>query len=577
MKKLFNHKLLIAAVASLMALSACDNDSDLVYLDKVEDITLNGTTGDIILRQDAPDALVLTVYWNSNGKISLSNPEIAAPLNALSNVMEFSDTPEFTQIATLVLEAAQCERQFTCRELNALVSQLGLQGGVKSPLYIRIRSTLAANMAPYYSDVLAMTVTPFEIDTRSAMFLDKSKNDTGRTLYSAENNHTYIGFVGVGAWENWWLREGDGHVWGNDDVTGTPFVISSASTAWNLWYPGVSGCYYTIVDIPHNEWSALLIQSLSVSGDLSGDMTYDRKTNTWSMAINSTAGDKNITISGVAVQYNQHTGDKDENAITGVTVGFSGDASALSFNPAGAGQSVTVSVPAGETALVLDLSDPTAWKLVAGGEAPGGGEQVSKTLWIAGHDDGFTQSSWTFAELLHLYNEDDKTYGGCVNFNSLWGYRIYPSNDWDPFYTMVDGGNAFEGKLATTGDGNITAPDPGLYVLDVSLSNMTYKTTTITSVGVSGINNSWEAILPMTPTGTPGEYTYTFVKTAASEWGVKVLINDSWNICFGRGTDKNEHRLYLYQEGFYGDEAMTDGATVTLTVNLIDGTYNYSE
>lgn len=576
MKKLFNHKLLIAAVASLMALSACDNDSDLVYLDKVDNITLNGTTGDIILRQDAPDALVLTVYWNSNGKISLSNPEVAAPFNALANVMEFSDTPEFTQVATLELEAGQCERQFTCRELNSLVSQLGLEGGVKSPLYIRIKSTLAANVEPFYSDVLAMTVTPFEIDMRTAIYLDKSKNDTGRTLYSAENNRIYTGFIGIGAWENWWMRESDGHVWGNDDVTGTPFVISSASSAWNMWYPGVSGCYYTVVDIPHNEWTALLVETLSVSGDLSGDMVYDRKTNTWALAINSNGGDKNITISGSAKQYNRFTGDTD-NGIPAVKVGFGGASDALTFNPAGEGTTITVNVPAGETALVLDLSDPTAWKLVAGGDAPSPGEQVAKTLWLAGHDDGFTQSSWTFSELLHLYNEDNKTYGGCVNFYSLWGYRIYPTNDWDPYYTMVAGGNAIEGNLVADGEGNIEAPAPGLYVLDVSLSNMTYKTIAISSVGVSGINNSWEAILPMTPTGTPGEYTYTYVKTASSEWGVKVLINDNWDICFGRGTDKEEHRLYLYQEGFYGDEAMTDGATVTLTVNLIDGTYNYSE
>lgn len=569
---------MLAAAALTLTLSACDNDADLVYADGIDDITLNGTTGDIVLNQDAADALVLTVYWNSNGRISLSDPRVAAPLNAINNVMEFSNTPEFATVATLQLEAGQCERQFTCRELNALVSQLGLEGGVKSPLYIRIASTLADNMPTTYSDVLAMNITPFAVDTTQAIYLDSSKNDTGKTLYSPEDNHVYRGFIGAGSWENWWLLEADGHMWGNDDVTGTPFIISTSSSAWNMWYPGLSGCYYTVVNTPTNEWSALLVQTLSVSGDINGDMTYDRKTNTWTLVINeAAAGDKTVTISGAGKLYDQHTG-TDDAAAKDVTVGFSGDATALSFNPAGAGEAVTVNVPAGETALVLDLSDATAWRLTAGGDAPAPAEEVPATLWLAGHDDGFTQSDWTFAELLHLYNEDNKTYGGCINFNSLWGYRIYPQNDWNPYYTMVAGGNAIEGKLVADGEGNIEAPAAGLYVLDVSLSNMTYKTIAISTVGVSGLNNSWDAILPMTPTGNPGEYTYTYEKTATSEWGVKILINDNWDICFGRGSNDAERgHLYLYQEGFYGDDEMPDGSTVTLTVNLIDGTYNYSK
>lgn len=577
MKRILKYKPILAAAVLSAALCACDNDSDLVYIDNIDDITLNSGAGDIVLSQDAADALVLTVYWNSNGRISLSDPRVAAPVNALTNVMEFSSTDDFARTATVQLEAGECERQFTCRELNAIVSQLELTPGVKSPLYIRIASTLAANMPVVYSDVLSLSVTPFEVDTRSAIYLDSSKNDTGKTLYSPDNNHVYRGFIGAGSWENWWLLEGDGHTWGNDGVTGTPFMISSDASAWNMWYPGLGGCYYTVVNVPGSEWTALLVQTLTVSGDLSGDMSYDRKTNTWTMTINAAAaGDMNVTVSGTGKQYDQHTG-TDDSAARDVTVGFSGDASVLGFNPDGAGEAVTVSVPAGESVLVLDLNDPAAWRLSAGGDAPAPGDEVAPSLWLAGHDDGLTQSDWTFAELLRLYNEDDKTYGGCVNFNSLWGYRIYPSNDWNPYYTMVEGGNATEGKLVADGEGNIEAPAAGLYVLDVSLSNMTYKTIAVTSVGVSGINNSWDAILPMTPTGTPGEYTFTYEKTASSEWGVKVIVNDNWDLCFGRGADKAEHRLYLYQEGFYGDEEMPDGSTVTLTVNLIDGTYNYSK
>ena len=57
--------------------------------------------------------------------------------------------------------------------------------------------------------------------------LNADKAETGVTLYSAASDGQYLGFMGVTAWYNFFMKEGDGTVWGNDGVTGTAFLMSS--------------------------------------------------------------------------------------------------------------------------------------------------------------------------------------------------------------------------------------------------------------------------------------------------------------------------------------------------------------
>lgn len=547
--------------------TACDNDGDIIYTSGSDDLTIAGDTKDIVLSADALDALVLTLYWNDNGKLTTSDDRVDAPANMTQNIIELASDPEFVNKTDIAIEKGIYEYQFTCRDLNATLTKLGFTPGEAAPLYIRIRGTLADNIPSKYSDVLTVNVVPYKIDTTIGFYLNAAKEDTGKSLYSPEDNHVYSGFIGAGAWENWWLKEGDGTLWGNDGETGTPFVISSKSTAWNFWYPGISGSYYTVVNTLKSEWTALLIESLTVSGDLAGDMTFDRKANQWSLHATGKGGNATITIAGSGKQYNATTGTDDAAAVSH-TVSFGGDAAALSFNPDGSSASITLAVPNGEFDLILDLNDPKAWTVYAG-TAAAPVEKPAELLWVVGHNDGIT-GGWNFDSWLRLYNEDSQNYGGVLNINSLWGYKLYKEVDnWDDCWSMVDGGNGFEGKLEKNGPNNIWAPDPGLYVADVSLTGLTYKLTAIQSVSYTGLNDDW-SLSPMTATDQPGVYTATVTKSANTPWGVKVVINENWDIAFGGGSGY----LRLYQDGFDGDNELANGP-YTLTVNLLEGTYSY--
>lgn len=560
----------IAALAAAAAgtLSSCDKDGDTIYTNGAPDAELEGSATEIVLDVNKLDALVMTVYWNENGDISLSDPRVEAPDYANSNVLQMASDADFSNVVEETMAGGVYQRQFTCRELNNLVSRLGMEGGVEAPLYVRIKSSLGANLTPKYSNTLVYSVTPYLIDMTVGFVLDASQNDTGRTLASPESNGIYSGFIGAGSWENWWLREGNNTVWGNDGVTGTAFVMGNNTTGldvWNFWYPGMSGCYYTVVNTTINEWSALYISELKLGGDITGDMVYDRKANHWTYTFNATAGTVSVTLTGAGKQYNAATG-TDDAAAADTPAAFSGSADNLEFGQTAS--PVTLSIPAnGETTITLDLNDPLKWTLKA--EAGGSGPVVvvPPMIYLSG-----VYGEWNFDYYLKLYNEDNMTYGGALPVNSEWGYKIYTeAENWDNFYSMVAGGTGFEGKLEANGDNNIAAPEPGFYLFDVSLSGLTYKVTPITSVSYTGLNDDW-SLSPMTATEIPGVYTAEIEKSANTPWGVKIILNENWDLFFGGNGTPGE--LVLYRDGFEGDNDLPNGKH-KLTVDLTKGTYSY--
>lgn len=565
----FNKYIAAAATAAvLLGAYSCDKDGDMIYTDGPDKAEVSGVASEIVLDKDHLQSLALTLYWNENGKISLSNPLVAAPDGSAANTVQFSADPEFATVVDDNVESGVYYRQYTCESLNNLVGRLGLEGGVKGTVYIRVKTVLGANIDPKYSDVKVVSITPYFIDMSVGFVLDASQNDSGRTLYSPASDGVYSGFIGAGSWENWWLREGNNTVWGNDGVTGTAFVMGNNTTGldvWNFWYPSPSGCYYTVVDTRANEWSALYIGELTLGGDLSGAMVYDRKTNKWTYTFDATPGTINVTIGGTGKQYNAATG-TDDAAATDATVGFAGTSGALTFGQSA--QAIAVEIAAaGETTLTLDLSDPRAWTLTAGEGSAAPVETVPPMIYLSG-----VQPDWDFSNYLKLYNEDNRTYGGALEVNSEWGYRIYTEPDaWDNYWTMVDGGTAFSGQLVNNGEGNIPAPEAGFYLFDVNMGDLTYKLTPVTKVSYTGLNDDW-SLTEMTATGEPGVYTAQFEKTANTPWGVKIVLNDNWDLFFGGNGTPGE--LALYRDGFEGDNELSEG-THTLTVNLSKGTYSY--
>lgn len=193
-------------------------------------------------------------------------------------------------------------------------------------------------------------------------------------------------------------------------------------------------------------------------------------------------------------------------------------------------------------------------------------------VWLSGHDDAVS-GSWHFNNYLRLYDEATKSYAACVQFASKWGYKIYnTSGEWHDCWTAASGATAQSGKVEFDGKTNIPAPDDGLYVLDFSVAQQKYKTLAVNKVSYAGLNDDW-SITDMSLSETPGVYTATVTKSATTPYGVKILINGSWDYFFGGNGNAGE--LCYKHDGFEGDNGLANGQYV-LTVDLINTTYNYA-
>lgn len=557
---------LLSGVMTL-GLISCDSDIDPVYVQTPDDISLGGASGDIVLTPDNPQALAMTIYWSGDGRLALSDTLLQAPVNAADETIQLSRDENFTTTIDLSVEKGVRSRQFLCEELNSLLGRLGFEADVKAPLYIRIRSVLAANMQPTYSSVLKVMVQSYRIHLILGTVLDKDWNETSMKLASPEENGIYQGFMGVNGWMNWWFREANNVVWGNLGEAGKTFHASSADDHWNFWFPDPAGCYFTTLNTQEGWWSALHIDNLNVGGDLNGEMTYNMKANQWIMPVNlPSASPVTITVSGKGSLYNKET--TDMGPAVAKNVAFGGDSGNLTFGETGS--TITVTLPAGETNLVLDLSDPMALKIGAGEAAPE--PEAEPRLYFSGlvNWDGFD-------DYISLYDEGSLAYGGAHWVDSEWGYRAYPQADWSPAYKAADGAASLSGNLILAeSDGNIPAPEKGLYVMDFKMKDLTYQLTKVEAVTFTGLNDDWSEHQMTQSPDNPEVFTAEFVKEKETPWGVKVLINHDWSLFFGGG---NGNLLLGHSDattGFDGDNALTVGETYILRVDLGTQTYSYS-
>lgn len=548
-------------------LVSCDSDIDPVYVQPSDEVSLGGASGDIVLTPDNPQALAMTIYWSGDGKLALSDTLLQAPVNAADETIQLSKDETFTTTIDLSVEKGVRSRQFLCEELNSLLGRLGYEAEEKAPLYIRIKSVLAANLEPSYSSTLKVLVQSYRIHLTLGTVLDRDWNETTMKLASPEENGIYQGFMGVNGWTNWWFREANNVVWGNLGQDGMTFHASSADDHWNFWFPDPAGCYFTTLNTQEGWWSGLHIDNLSVGGDLNGEMTYNMKANQWTMPVNlPNATSVTITVSGKGSLYNKET--TDMGPAIAQNVAFGGNSENLSFGETGS--TITINLPAGETTLVLDLSDPLALKIGAGEAAPE--PEAEPRLYFSGviNWDGFD-------DYISLYDEGTLSYGGAHCIDSEWGYRAYPQPDWATAYKAAEGATPLSGSLILAeSDGNIPAPEKGLYVMDFNMKELTYQLTKVETVTFTGLNDDWSEHQMIQSEDNPEVFTAEFIKDKETPWGVKVLINNDWSLFFGGGNGNLVLGHSDATSGFDGDNALTVGETYILRVDFGTQTYSYS-
>ena len=414
------NKILIT-LASILAFMSCEKEGDKLYLQSLSPDELIATTDNVVLSSEISQKVVLSFAWR--GQDVHINVNTVGSAAKAQNFMEISMSEDFSgQIYTD--ETVSNSIAYTCGELNSIVNGLGAKVGEANNVFFRLGSATGENLPYAYSNVVRVSVTPYEMDLNTGIIVESNNDnanlgETGVTLYSPEANGIYSGFMFTPyAYYHYYLKEGNGLMWGTAKDKGAFYITSEAANRQNIWFPGSIGCYYVNVNTQEEKWDALYISALSVSGltDSPINLTLDKDNSLWIASFTATeAGDKVITISGSGEQWNVETGTSDGAGIaTDVALAIDGNNNIVLADNAG---NISVTIPqAGECTIKLDLVNPNDRKVYV--EAGGTDIPVSypQTLDVVHFGDNGSEQPLT---TLNLINKDKGIYSGTYSGEKL--------------------------------------------------------------------------------------------------------------------------------------------------------------
>ena len=303
MKKIFRNLMML--LCALTALVSCDESGDKIYLDGFEASGLMASASDVVLSVDKSKDVVLSLAWQNPTLLS-SDETKPAGSGVLKTYLQASASENFASVKEYSVTALS--KAFTGADLNAAAKDLGLTPDVSSSLYFRIKSQMGSNLDSLYSNVCQVKVTPYLIDMSYINILNENKEQVLTKLYSPNSDGIYSGYMNASSWFHIWGKENDGSIWGNVGQDNHVYEMDNAESAWNFWFPGQTGIYYTVLDTKAKEFKPTYIKSMQLNGE---DMTYDAPNYAWTKVITTTADNTPVSIVATGAEYSKATGTDD--------------------------------------------------------------------------------------------------------------------------------------------------------------------------------------------------------------------------------------------------------------------------
>ena len=307
MKKIFRNLMML--LCALTALVSCDESGDKIYLDGFKASDLMASASDVKLSVDNSKDVVLSLAWQNPTLLS-SDETKPAGSGVLKTYLQVSASENFTSEKEYTV--TDLSKAFTGADLNAAAKDLGLSPDVSSPLYFRIKSLMGSNLDAAYSNVCQVKVTPYLIDMSYINILNEKKDQVLTKLYSPNSDGVYSGYMNASSWFHIWGKENDGTIWGNVGQDGHVYEMDNTESAWNIWFPGQTGIYYTVLNTKAKELKPTYIKSMQLNGE---DMTYDAPNYAWTKVITTIADNTPVSIVATGAEYSKATGTEDAAAV----------------------------------------------------------------------------------------------------------------------------------------------------------------------------------------------------------------------------------------------------------------------
>lgn len=297
MKLSFNNLLLLMLPALLLL--SCEKDEERVIAKAGQPGTLTASQTTLVLNSANANDTIQTFSWNSTDYGFKA---------AVRYTLEFAKVGTNFAGAREVNMASDTAIKYTTAEVNQLALLLGLPSGSAGQIQARVRSSISDSIAPVYSNVVIMTVTPYlVIINYPSLYVPgdyqgwnpataeriSSKNDDGKYegyVYFAPGGSFKFKFTSDPDWNH------TNYGWASSTTSGNNVTGTFNTTGGDLFVPA-SGYYLLTANTNSNAWTAtqttwgIIGDAVPVTGwDSDKDMTFDPATRLWTITTNLNTG-----------------------------------------------------------------------------------------------------------------------------------------------------------------------------------------------------------------------------------------------------------------------------------------------
>jgi starch-binding outer membrane protein SusE/F len=254
MKTVLTKFLAISSVALLM-LASCKKDGALVVS--------NGGKPGALTANVAVLPLDKTKVSDTTKVIMFNFAKTTYGFNAAGTNTLQIDVPSDNWVhpTSFTLPTGVLTQGFSTPDFNSLILKLNIPGGTTATVNVRLANSLATNVKPVYSNVLSLTVTPFNLTSWLYVVgafdgwpsLPAKGTDS---LISATGNGIFTGIINFPAGDNQFLILPQSNNYNNKYATNDPTTQTSATVTIgannNFYAPTAAGQYIVTLNTNNN-------------------------------------------------------------------------------------------------------------------------------------------------------------------------------------------------------------------------------------------------------------------------------------------------------------------------------------
>jgi hypothetical protein len=268
-------KFLTLSSAALLLLSACKKDGNLVTSNGGKPGALTASSTTPVLAKGAINDTTAII------KFVFTKPDYGFSA-AVTNTLQIDAAGDnWKNPMSVTLGNKVYSQSYSTASFNSLLLKLNLVGGLTSQVQVRIVHSISASVTPVYSNVVSLTVTPFNL--LSWVYVPGAYEGWGNpgaaedSLISPTDNGIYSGIINFTAGNNQFLIVPVKGSWANKYATTAGAVTSGSSATYpteyvtgggnNFYAPTAAGQYLVTLDINANTLTIVPADFYSVIGD----------------------------------------------------------------------------------------------------------------------------------------------------------------------------------------------------------------------------------------------------------------------------------------------------------------------